>query len=120
MPRTGSTRWRQSHQSAGNLPNIAGNTSNQLNQTVVELARTKMPLVAFPRWIRIANSIEFERFQKPLLEACLEQMLKIDKPLQSRKPFPEQIRTLYRLIFGEGDTILIARTGFGKSLIAIW
>lgn len=32
-------------------------------------------------------------------------------------PHFEQIRALRRLIFGFGDTLLIARTGFGKSLI---
>ena len=38
-------------------------------------------------------------------------------PGTTRTPRPEQISCLHRMIFGKGDTLLIARTGFGKSLI---
>lgn len=84
---------------------------------VIDLARGSMPVDAFPRWISIAKDIQYEQLQKPLLQACLERLLYIDNPKRARKPHEEQVRTLFRLIFGEGDTILIARTGFGKSLI---
>jgi hypothetical protein len=34
-----------------------------------------------------------------------------------RSPYSEQVRTVRRLVYEKGDTFLIARIGFGKSLI---
>ena len=44
------------------------------------------------------------------VKACLARIL-------GRPPRCEQVRTLRRLVFGRGDTLLIARTGWGKSII---
>jgi superfamily II DNA or RNA helicase len=33
------------------------------------------------------------------------------------QPHPEQVRAVRRLVFRHGDTLLIARTGFGKSIV---
>lgn len=56
--------------------------------------------------------------QAVVLEACLRQILQQMNPKSSHHALrPEQVRTLRRLIFGKGDTLLIACTGFGKSLI---
>ena len=48
--------------------------------------------------------------QHDVLEACLARIL-------GRPPRFEQVRTLRRLIFGSGDTLLIARNGWGKSIV---
>jgi superfamily II DNA helicase RecQ len=37
--------------------------------------------------------------------------------MRTCSPHPEQVSTLQRLIFLKGDTVLIARTGFGKSIV---
>ena len=37
--------------------------------------------------------------------------------LDGREPKRQQIRALRRLIYQRGDTLLVARTGFGKSII---
>lgn len=55
--------------------------------------------------------------QVPVLELCLKRILFEMDCSSLRSPRPEQVRTLRRLIFGKADTLLIARTGFGKSLI---
>jgi hypothetical protein len=51
--------------------------------------------------------------QNTVIEKSLERILFIMNPQSPKKPRPEQTRTL----LGKGDTLLIARTGFGKSLI---
>jgi hypothetical protein len=55
--------------------------------------------------------------QVPVLELCLQRILFEMDSSRIRSPRPEQVRTLRRLIYGKADTLLIARTGFGKSLI---
>ena len=55
--------------------------------------------------------------QYSIIEACLRRILQEMSPGSDRSPHPEQIRTVRRLVYGKGDTLLIARTGFGKSLI---
>jgi superfamily II DNA helicase RecQ len=55
--------------------------------------------------------------QYSIIEACLKRILQKISPGIDRSPHPEQVRTIRRLIYGKGDTLLIARTGFGKSLI---
>jgi len=37
--------------------------------------------------------------------------------LQGKEPHRQQVRALRRLVYGMGDTILVAKTGFGKSII---
>ena len=55
--------------------------------------------------------------QYSVIEACLRRILQEMSPGSDRSPHPEQVRTVRRLVYGKGDTLLIARTGFGKSLI---
>ncbi|EDN04857.1 predicted protein [Histoplasma mississippiense (nom. inval.)] len=55
--------------------------------------------------------------QYGVIEACLKRLLRDGKPESTLCPHPEQVRTVRRLIYGYGDTLFIARTGFGKSLI---
>ncbi|KAH8691771.1 hypothetical protein GQ44DRAFT_636079 [Phaeosphaeriaceae sp. PMI808] len=37
--------------------------------------------------------------------------------LGGREPHEQQVRAVRRLVYGFGDTILVARTGFGKSVV---
>lgn len=55
--------------------------------------------------------------QYDVIEYCLKRLLRYGKSGSLLCPHSEQIRILRRLIYGHGDTLLIARTGFGKSLI---
>ena len=56
-------------------------------------------------------------FQEEVVRACLQRILDSKDQGARYSPRPEQVRTLRRLIFGKSDVLLIARTGFGKSLI---
>src|SRR3954467_7857366 len=56
-------------------------------------------------------------FQEDVVRACLQRILDSGDQGVRRSPRLEQVRTLRRLIFGSSDVLLIARTGFGKSLI---
>lgn len=55
--------------------------------------------------------------QYRVVELCLQRILHIMKPGSGLRPHPEQVRVVRRLIYGKGDTLFIARTGFGKSLV---
>jgi superfamily II DNA or RNA helicase len=44
-------------------------------------------------------------------------MLNIQHPGQGFSPLDLQVDCLRRLVYEEGDVILIAKTGFGKSII---
>jgi hypothetical protein len=54
--------------------------------------------------------------QHEIIHQCLRRILS-DGRSTPRNPRPEQVRTLRRLIYGKSDVLLIARTGFGKSII---
>lgn len=57
-------------------------------------------------------------YQEEVVRACLQRLLNPDNQrTPSRTPRAEQVRTLRRLIYLRSDVLLIARTGFGKSLI---
>ena len=57
-------------------------------------------------------------FQHKVINLCLRRiMLQTCLQLNNFKPRDKQVRTLRRLIFGKGNTLLIACTGFSKSLI---
>ena len=79
---------------------------------------SSMNIAGFPSVIDEARKLENVDAQEPIIRACLQRILYCMKP-SSEPCFPhyEQIRTLRRLIFNKGDTLLIAKTGFGKSLI---
>jgi superfamily II DNA or RNA helicase len=55
--------------------------------------------------------------QVETIRACLQSILRYGNPNSTAEPRKEQISALRRLIFLRGDVFLIARTGFGKSLI---
>lgn len=56
--------------------------------------------------------------QIPALYICLKRVLQFMDPTAApREPRWEQLRVLRRLIFLGGDALLVARTGFGKSII---
>lgn len=55
--------------------------------------------------------------QIQIIESCLRKLLSVTHPNKNYQPHALQILVLRRLIFGVGDTLLIARTGFGKSMI---
>lgn len=76
-----------------------------------------MDLEALPSVIDEARLVENVAAQSTVVEACLQRILDHTAPGSLRKPHPEQVRALRRLIFGKGDTLLVARTGFGKSII---
>jgi len=72
----------------------------------------------FPSVIKEALRPENVGGQEAVIRACLKRLLYCANP-ESEVPEPhtEQVRTLRRLIFYKGDTLLVARTGFGKSII---
>lgn len=53
----------------------------------------------------------FVKYQTPLIAQAMRSML------NGREPHEQQVRAVRRLVFGLGDTILVARTGFGKSIV---
>jgi superfamily II DNA helicase RecQ len=56
------------------------------------------------------------QLQTRIIKSCLCRILLYKRP-DVIKPRPEQIRMLFQLIYSKGDVLLIARTGFGKSII---
>lgn len=75
-----------------------------------------LPLTRLPELINCARSHSTVNMQEEVVRVCLQQILS-HKSSAVRVPRHEQVRTLRRLIFGSSDVLLIARTGFGKSLI---
>lgn len=75
-----------------------------------------MALTRLPEVIDSARGRNVVKLQEDVVQACLQRILS-DGRSEARAPRPEQVRTLRRLIFGQSDVLLIARTGFGKSLI---
>jgi hypothetical protein len=59
--------------------------------------------------VQIAARVEYAEHQSAVLRALLHRLFNVD-------PREVQLRVVRRLIYGIGDTLLIARTGFGKSL----
>ncbi|EEH06948.1 ATP-dependent DNA helicase [Histoplasma capsulatum G186AR] len=57
--------------------------------------------------------------QQDVIEHCLRRILQGPRPDPkcTLRPHIEQVRMLRRMIYGYGDTLFIARTGYGKSLI---
>ena len=76
-----------------------------------------MALKDLPGIIDEARSVENVLLQEDVVRECLRRILALTSPGSDRSPRIEQVRTLRRLIFGKGDVLLVARTGFGKSLI---
>ena len=69
-----------------------------------------MGFVHVKTMVELAARPEFAEYQLDVLEAALTKLFKVGKPR------PVQLRVVRRIVYGVGDTLLIARTGFGKSL----
>jgi len=65
----------------------------------------------FRRAIELASAIDGVVRQKDVLTACMRKLLR------GKEPKEQQVRSLRRLVFQLGDTLLLAKTGFGKSII---
>jgi superfamily II DNA helicase RecQ len=77
-----------------------------------------MELAEFPALIEELAKEEHAALQELAICACLKRILHcMDPHGEPREPHLEQVRTLRRLTFLKGDTLLIAKTGFGKSII---
>jgi len=85
---------------------------NDYIDSVHDMALSELPAVI--NEARLPLNVEAQTL---VLEVCLRRILYFVEPTSSHAPRPEQVRALRRLIFGKGDTLLVARTGFGKSLI---
>jgi hypothetical protein len=59
-----------------------------------------------PSVIDEARLVENVAAQSTVVEACLQRILDHTAPRSLRKPHPEQVCALRRLIFGKGDTLL--------------
>ena len=70
----------------------------------------EVPIGHLPWIVEIFRQEEFVPFQNRLISICLERI--IEQPARY-----EQVRVIRRLVYGRGDTLLIARTGWGKSVI---
>jgi superfamily II DNA helicase RecQ len=105
--------WHQRRKKSNRQPrpNISPSFLHRID-TIPSLALEELPLI-----ITGAALEENVPIQTTVIEKCLQRILNIMDPQCIRSPRPEQVRTLRRIIFGKGDTLLIARTGFGKSLI---
>jgi hypothetical protein len=66
-----------------------------------------MDLEALPSVIDEARLMENVAAQSTVVETCLQRILDHTAPGSLRKPHPEQVRALRRLIFGKGDTLLV-------------
>jgi len=69
-----------------------------------------------PKLIKNFAGIDGVPFQEEVIKACLTRILKETKG-HILPPHIEQVRAVRRLVYSKGDTLFIARTGFGKSLI---
>ena len=79
---------------------------------------SSMSLGEFPALMEELALEKNTMLQEPALRLCLKRILNcMDPTVEAREPHFEQVRILRRLIFFKGDSLLIARTGFGKSII---
>lgn len=103
---------------------VAGSSSSDMSSTNID-SRTMDELIEFisssdsdnidgiylRRAIELASRVDGIVRQKDVLTACMRKLLR------GKDPKEQQVRCLRRLVFGIGDTLLIAKTGFGKSII---
>jgi superfamily II DNA helicase RecQ len=57
--------------------------------------------------------------QMLLVRIVVERLLNdgLDPMVATRTARDEQVQSIRRIVYGKGDTILLARTGFGKSIV---
>jgi hypothetical protein len=83
-----------------------------------ELLRVpNMRLDELPGVVNLARAPEHVVMQESVIRSCLQRILRDGRADCSWEPRHEQVVALRRLIFCRGDVLLIAKTGFGKSLI---
>ncbi len=107
MPRT-----KQSYRKTGGDRRCANNRLEEpcAATFIAQLQRLDTMSVAHLQlMVRIAARVEYAEHQSAVLGAALHRLFNVE-------PRDVQLRVVRRLIYGIGDTILIARTGFGKSL----
>ena len=118
----GRGRWRKSRTSA------AASTSNVRTETATDAANRADTFV--DRIAEVPSMLLYDlpdivdegwkrcnvHLQERLIQACLRRILSHQR-LCVVEPHDEQVRTLRRLIFTKSDVLLIARTGYGKSII---
>jgi hypothetical protein len=78
---------------------------------------SSMQLEDMPLLVQQFAGMDGVPFQHNVIEACLRRILQVMSPDAGHSPHMEQVRAVRRLVYGKGDTLLIARTGFEKSLI---
>ena len=71
------------------------------------------------RLVKEVDNEAYCGYQYDIIRVALCRLLNDpDKPDKNDlQPRPEQVRAVRRLVFRHGDTLLIARTGFGKSIV---
>lgn len=78
----------------------------------------KVKVEKLHKLIQEGTKVENVHWQERLITSCLKCTLLEQSPhMPLRTPYLAQVRSLRRLIYNKGDTLLIAKTGFGKSLI---
>jgi superfamily II DNA helicase RecQ len=83
-------------------------------------ALLRFDLRDLPPLIEEGREPEYVDLQYSLLTVCLRIILLQQMASAGgsrRNPKDEQVYTLRRLIYGDGDTLLVAATGWGKSII---
>jgi superfamily II DNA helicase RecQ len=106
------SKWHKSRKSG------AGHTQATRASLAADLERIpSLKLSDLPKLVSKAATEMNIGYQEDLITACLRRILFEMDPSNPKEPRWHQIRVLRRLIFGKGDTLLIARTGYGKSLI---
>ena len=100
----------QSSQAAATTPGPAAQSSGCPTTASLLPAIPTMAIGDLSSVVDMAKAPDCVHLQHDVIEACLARIL-------GRPPRLEQVRTLRRLIFTSGDTLLIARTGWGKSII---
>jgi superfamily II DNA/RNA helicase len=90
---------------------IDGQSIDELIEFIVSSQRSNIDLSYFQQAIKLATRADGVMRQTDVITACMCRLLCGNEPKE------QQVRSLRRLVFGVGDTLLLAKTGFGKSII---
>jgi superfamily II DNA helicase RecQ len=91
--------------------NVDSLTIDELIEFISSSGSDGIDKIYLRRAIELANEANWVERQKDVLTACIRKLL------HGKDPKEQQVRCLRRLVFGLGDALLIAKTGFGKSII---
>lgn len=94
-------------------PRVMGSDDIRLLLTHVP----RMRLDELKTVIRRCGEPEYLSFQREAMTACLRRILRYNDDTSDKEPRAEQVTAMCQLVFESTDVLLIARTGFGKSLI---